>query len=150
MHMQNWVEIHNFVLKILSGNEIWHQLRAITQGGHPHAETNFPDFSLTFPRPKYCGFTTYLSSRSRWQIPFTSSLKCTTLILQMKQIKSLNSFLAQNVLKLTSFNSFERAKPAREKINTFFKFQAVKIPTTTHTLGQIYEIAWLFPDFLGI
>ena len=42
------------------------------QGGHPQAETKFPDFSLTFPWPnsvfhwpKYCGFTTYLSSRSR-------------------------------------------------------------------------------------
>ena len=53
----------------------------------------------------------------KWQIPFTSSLKCTSLILQMKQIKSLNSLLAQNVLKLTSFHSFERAKRAREKIN---------------------------------
>ena len=58
----------------------------------------------------------------------------------MKQIKSLNSFLAQNVLKLTSFHSFERAKRAREKINTFFIFQVVKIPATTHILGQNYEI----------
>ena len=58
----------------------------------------------------------------------------------MKQIKSLNSFLAQNVLKLTSFHSLERA---REKINTFFTFQVVKIPATTHILGQNYE----FPDF---
>ena len=55
----------------------------------------------------------------------------------MKQIKSLNSFLAQNVLKLTSFQSLERA---REKINTFFTFQVVKIPATTHILGQNYEI----------
>ena len=35
----------------------------------------------------------------KWLSPFTSSLKCTSLILQMKQIKSLNSFLAQNVPK---------------------------------------------------
>ena len=49
----------------------------------------------------------------------------------MKQIKSLNSLLAQNVLKLTSFHSFERAK----KINTF---KVVKIPATTHILGQNY------------
>ena len=62
----------------------------------------------------------------------------------MKQIKSLNSFLAQNVLKLTSFHGFERA---REKINTF---QVVKIPATTYILGQNYEIPWHFPDFLGI
>ena len=76
----------------------------------------------------------------KWQIPFTSSLKCTSLILQMKQIKSLNSFLAQNVLKLTSFHSFKRGKWAREKkINTFLTFQVVKI----HILGQNYEIPWL-------
>ena len=61
----------------------------------------------------------------------------------MKQIKSLKSFLAQTVLKLTSFHSFERA---REKINTskksilFFIFQVVKIPATTHIFGQNYEI----------
>ena len=85
-----------------------------------------------------------LLAADKWQIPFTSSLKCTSLILEMKQIKSLNSFLAQNVLKLTSFHSFERA---REKINTF---QVVKIPATTHILGQNYEIPWLFPNFLGI
>ena len=64
----------------------------------------------------------------------------------MKQIKSLNSFLAQNVLKLISFHSLERAKRAGEKINTFkkstlvFTFQVVKIPATTHILGQNYEI----------
>ena len=59
----------------------------------------------------------------------------------MEQIKSLNSFLAQNVLKLTSFHSFEEAKRAREKINTFFlTFQVVKIPATTHILGHNYEI----------
>ena len=57
----------------------------------------------------------------------------------MKEIKSLNSFWAQNVLKL-SFHCFERAKRAREKINTFFTFQVVKIPATTHILGQKYEI----------
>ena len=78
------------------------------------------------------------------QSPFTSSLKCTSLILQMKQIKSLNSFLAQNVLKLTSFHSVEQAKWAREKVNTFFTFQVVKIPATTHILGQNFEIPWLF------
>ena len=91
-----------------------------------------------------------LLAADKWQIPFTSSLKCTSLILQMKQIKSLNSFLAQNVLKLTSFHSFERAKQAREQINTFFTFQVVKIPAITHILGQNYEIPWLFPDFLAI
>ena len=50
-----------------------------------------------------------LLAADKLQIPFTCSLKCTPLILQMKQIKSLNSLLAQNVLKLTSFHSFERA-----------------------------------------
>ena len=58
----------------------------------------------------------------------------------MKQIKSLNSFLAQNVLKLTSFHCFERAKRAREKINTFFTFQVAKIPARTQILGQNCEI----------
>ena len=58
----------------------------------------------------------------------------------MKQIKTLNSFLAQNVLKLTSFHTFERSKRAREKINTFFTFQVVKMPATTHILAQNYEI----------
>ena len=61
-----------------------------------------------------------LLTADKWQIPFTSSLKCTSLILQMKQIKSLNSFLAQNVLKLTGFHSFEWAKRAREKNQHFF------------------------------
>ena len=92
-----------------------------------------------------------LLAADKWQIPFTSSLNCTSLILQIKEIKSLNSFLAQNVPKLKSFHSFERAKQAREKINTFFfTFQVVKIPAATHILGQNYEIPWLFPDFLGI
>ena len=85
-----------------------------------------------------------LLAANKWQIPFISSLKCTSLILQMKQVKSLNSFLAQNVKKLTSFHSFEQA---RKKNNTF---QVVKIPATTHILGQNYEIPWLFPEFLGI
>ena len=50
----------------------------------------------------------------------------------MKQMKSLNSFLAQNVLKLTSFRSFEQARRAGEKKSTlFFTFQV---------LGQNYEI----------
>ena len=61
-----------------------------------------------------------LLAADKWQIPFTSSLKCTSLILQMKQIKSLNSLLAQNILKLTSFHSFEWAKRARGKKSTFF------------------------------
>ena len=81
-----------------------------------------------------------LLAADKWQIPLTSSLKCTSLILQMKQIKSLNSFLAQNALKLTSFHNFERAKQARENINSFFTFQVVKIPATIHILGQNYEI----------
>ena len=55
----------------------------------------------------------------------------------MKEIKSLNSFLAQNVLKLTNFHSFERA---REKNQHFFTFQVIKIPATTHILGKNYEI----------
>ena len=88
-----------------------------------------------------------LLTADKGQIPFTSSLKCTSLILQMKQIKSSNTFLAQNVLKLASFHSF---KWAREKINTFCPFQVVKIPATTHILGQNYGIPWLFPDILGI
>ena len=48
-----------------------------------------------------------LLAADKWQILFTSSLKCTSRILQMKQIKSLNSFFAQNVLKFTSFHSFQ-------------------------------------------
>ena len=60
----------------------------------------------------------------------------------MKQIKSLDSFLAQTVLKLTSFHSFERAREKINfsKINTFSTFQVVKIPATTCILGQNYEI----------
>ena len=54
----------------------------------------------------------------KWQIPFTSSLKCTSLIIQTKQIKSLNSFLAQNVLKVFIASS-ERSE--REKKSTLFK-----------------------------
>ena len=88
-----------------------------------------------------------LLAADKWQIPFTSSLNCTSLILQMKEIKSLNSVLVQNVLKLTSFHSLEQA---REKISIFIAFQVVKIPATTHILGQNYEIPWLFPDFLCI
>ena len=56
-----------------------------------------------------------LLAADKWQSLFTSSLKCGSLILQMKQIKPL-VFLAQNVLKLTRFHSFERA---REKLNFF-------------------------------
>ena len=73
-----------------------------------------------------------LLAADKWQIPFTSSLKCTSLILYMKQIKSLHSFLAQNVLNLSSFHSFELAKRARENVNTLFTFQVVKISATTH------------------
>ena len=94
-----------------------------------------------------------LLAADKWQIPFTSSLKCTSHILQMKQIKSLNNFLAQNVLRLKSFHSFERAREKKStllKSNIFFTFQIVKIPATTHILGQNYEIPWLFLDFLGI
>ena len=106
------------------------------QGCHPHAETQFPDFSLTIPWPnlvfhwpKYCGLQPiYLLVADKWQIPFSSSDKFTALILQMK---SLNSFFAQNVLNVTSFHSFERAKRAREK-TFFYIFQVVKIPATTH------------------
>ena len=92
-----------------------------------------------------------LLAANKWQIPFTSSLKCTSLILQMKQIKSLNSFLAQNVLKLTSFHKFERRSEREKKSTllknqTFFTSQVVKIPATTHILGQNYGIPWLFPD----
>ena len=96
------------------------------QGGHPKAETNALTFHWLFP-DQIQFFTDQntavlrpicLLAADKWQIPFTSSLKCTSLILQIKQIKSLNSFLAQNVLKLTSFPSFEQA---REKINTFKK-----------------------------
>ena len=135
----------------------------------------FTDWNTAVLRP-IC-----LLAADKLQILFTSSLKYTSLIFQMKQIKSLNSFSAQNVLKLTSFHSFERA---REKINTFkknqhffrisssqstcyntyfgpklwnsltfpwlswylkfpwpiSKFPVVKVPATTHTLGQNYEI----------
>ena len=58
-----------------------------------------------------------LLAANKWQSLFTSSLKCTSLILQTEQIKSLNNFFAQNVLKLPSFDSFE---PAREKNQHFF------------------------------
>ena len=64
-----------------------------------------------------------LLAADKQQSPLTTSLKCTSLILQKKQIKSLNSFLAQNVLKLTSFHSFERVKPAREKTTLFSHFK---------------------------
>ena len=68
----------------------------------------------------------------------------------MKQIKSLNSFFALNILKLTSFHSFKRVKRTREKNQHFFHIPSSQIPATTHILGQNYEIPWLFPDFLGI
>ena len=79
------------------------------QGGHPHAETKFPAFTLTkfsFSLTKNIEVLRpiCLLAADKWQILFTSSLKYTSLILQ---IKSLNSFLAQYVLKLTSFHSFE-------------------------------------------
>ena len=125
---------------------------AHTQGGHPHAETKFPDFSLTFPWPNSQFFTDQntaviwpicLLAADKWQIPFTSSLNCTSLILQMKEIKSLNSFLAQNVLKLTSFLNFEQATRAREKINTFSHFKLSK-----YLLQHIFRAKIMkFPDF---
>ena len=82
----------------------------------------------------------------------------------MKQIKSLNSFLAQNVLKLTSFHSFERAKRAREKnqhfisssqntcYNTYFgpKFwNSLTFPWLSWYLKFPWPSCkkhWLFPD----
>ena len=112
----------------------------------------FTDFSLTkfsFSLTKILQFYNpiCLLTADKWQSPFTISLKSTSLILQMKQIESLNSFLAQNVLKLTSFHSLKRAEREKKsillKINTFFTFQVVKIPATTHILGQNYEIPWL-------
>ena len=92
--------------------------------GWPPSDRNkiswlFTDFSLT--KFRFTDQNTAvlrpicLLAADKWQIPFTSSLKCTSLILQMKQIKSLNSFLAQNILKLITFHSFEWAKRAREK-----------------------------------
>ena len=80
-----------------------------------------------------------LLAADKWQIPFISSLKCTSLILQMEQIKSLNSFLAQNVLKSTSLYSLKRAREIKSTLFFFQNFQ-VKIPATTHILGQNYEI----------
>ena len=107
-----------------------------------------------------------LLAANKWQIPFTSSLKCTSLILQMKQIKSLNSLLAQTILKLTSFHSFEWTKCAREKNQHFFH-----ISSSQNTCYNTYfgpklwnsltfpwlnwylklpwptcKIPWLFPD----
>ena len=103
----------------------------------PSNKQKFPDFSLTkfsFSLTKILWFyDLFIFSQpiNDWQIPFTSSLKCTSLILQMNQIKSLNSFLAQNVLKLTTFHSSEREK----KINTFKKsplFQHFKQSSTCY------------------
>ena len=103
-----------------------------------------------------------LLAADKWQISFTSSLKCNShwsVERVVTRIKSLNSFLAQNVLKLASFHSFERAKQAREKINTF---HVVKIPATTHFGPKLWNsltFPWLswylkfpwpickFPDF---
>ena len=84
----------------------------------------------------------------------------------MKQIKSLNNFLAQDVLKLTSFHSFEWAKWARDKINTFFHISSSQntcyntyfgpklwnsptFPWLSWYLkfpGPSCKIPWLFPD----
>ena len=84
-----------------------------------------------------------LLAADKWQIPFTSSLNCTSLILQIKEIKSLNSFLAQNVPKLKSFHSFERAKRAREKIIFFSNFKSSK-----YLLQHIFWAKIMkFPDF---
>ena len=104
-----------------------------------------------------------LLAADKWQIPFTSSLNCTSVILQMKQIKSLNSFLAQNVLILTCFHSFEQA---REKINTFFHISSSQNTCFNTYFGPklwnsltfpwvswyfkspwpICKILWVFPD----
>ena len=104
-----------------------------------------------------------LLAANKWQSLFTSSLKCTSLILQTEQIKSLNNFFAQNVLKLPSFDSFE---PAREKnqhffhisgsqnacYNTYFgpKFwNSLTFPWLSWYLKfpwPICKIPWLFPD----
>ena len=106
-----------------------------------------------------------LLAADKWHILFTSPLKCTFLILQMKQIKSFKSFLAQNVLKLTSFHSFKRAKQAREK-STFFHISSNQNTCYKTNLGPklwnsltflwfswylkfpwpIRKIPWLFPD----
>ena len=67
-------------------------------------------------------------------------LRALALVLQMKEIKSLNSFLAQNVLKLTSFHSLE---PAREKINTFSHFKSSKYLLQHIFLAKIMK----FSDF---
>ena len=54
-----------------------------------------------------------------------------------------------NVLKLTGFliSDFyfiaSSARSEREKKSTFFTFQVVKIPPTTHIFGKIMK----FPDF---
>ena len=109
-----------------------------------------------------------LLAADKWQIPFTSSIKCTSLILQMKQIKSLNSFLAQTLLKLTSYHSF---KQAREKNQHFYKINFFHISHSQNTCYNTYfgpklwnsltfpwlswylkfpwlicKIPWLFPD----
>ena len=74
----------------------------------------------------------------KWRIPVTSSFKCTCLILQMKQIKSLNSFLAQNVLKLPSFHSFKWAKWAREKTTLLKNQHFFSISSSQNTCYNTY------------
>ena len=142
----------------------------LSQGGHPHAETKFSDFSLTkfsFSLSKILRFYDLLVfSQPINEIPFPSSLKCTSRILQMKQIKSLNSFLAQNVLKLTSSHSSEWAKRGREKDQHYFHISSSQNTCYKTYLGPklwnsltfprlswylkfpwpICKIPWLFPD----
>ena len=85
-----------------------------------------------------------LLAADKWQISFTSSLKCISLILQMKQIKSLNSLLTQNILKLTSFHSFEQNTCYHTyfgpKLWNSLSFLVFKISLTNS------KIHWLFPD----
>ena len=82
-----------------------------------------------------------LRAADKWIILVTSSLNCTSLILQMKEIKSLNSFLAQNVLQVFIVSS-ERSE-REKKINTFSHFKSSK-----YLLQHIFWAKIMkFPDF---
>ena len=84
-----------------------------------------------------------LLAADKWQIPFASSLNCTSLILQMKQIKYLNSFLAQNVLKLTSLIVSSEWSPREKKSTLFSHFKKSK-----YLLQHIFWAKIMkFPDF---
>ena len=74
---------------------------------------------------------------------FTSSLKCTSLILQMKQIKSLNSLLAQNIQKLTSFHSLSERSEREKKSTLFSHFKKSKYLLQYIFWAKIMK----FPDF---